>query len=160
VTNEVNEELEGNTLNVYAYVVKEGKPVGPRDVMRGVNLSSPSVAYRQLQKLENFGLLEKNQYGEYVVKERMSISGHLWIGRNLVPRLVFYAFFFMGILGAEIAIIAVQVLLLEQSLSLEILYLIVITAIAMSLFLFEGLLLRRKNAAESASTKEKEYDSN
>jgi hypothetical protein len=148
VTNEVNEELEGNTLNVYAYVVKEGKPVGPRDVMRGANLSSPSVAYRQLQKLENFGLLEKNQYGEYVVKERMSISGHLWIGRNLVPRLVFYAFFFMGILGAEIAIIAVQVLFLGQSFSLEILYLIVITAIAMSLFLGEGILLRRKTQPE------------
>jgi hypothetical protein len=144
VTNEVDEELEGNTLNVYAYAVKEGRPVGPRDVMRGANLSSPSVAYRQLQKLENLGLMEKNPYGEYVVKERTSISGHLWIGRNLVPRLVFYAFFFMGILGAEIAIIAVQVFFFGQSLNVEILYLIVITALAMSLFLGEGILLRRK----------------
>jgi hypothetical protein len=144
VTNEVDEELEGNTLNVYAYAVKEGRPVGPRDVMRGANLSSPSVAYRQLQKLENLGLMEKNQYGEYVIKERTSISGHLWIGRNLVPRLVFYAFFFMGILGAEIAIIAVQVFFFGQSLNVEILYLIVITALAMSLFLGEGILLRRK----------------
>ena len=39
------EELEGNTLNVYAFVVKEGKPVGPREVMRGANLSSPSTAF-------------------------------------------------------------------------------------------------------------------
>ena len=144
MTNEVDEELEGNTLNVYAYAVKEGRPVGPRDVMRGANLSSPSVAYRQLQKLENLGLMEKNPYGEYVVKERTSVSGHLWIGRNLVPRLVFYAFFFMGILGAEIAIIAVQVFFFGQSLNVEILYLIVITALAMSLFLGEGILLRRK----------------
>jgi hypothetical protein len=144
VTNEVEEELEGNTLNVYAYAVKEGRPVGPRDVMRGANLSSPSVAYRQLQKLENLGLMEKNQYGEYVITERTSISGHLWIGRNLVPRLVFYAFFFMGILGAEIAIIAVQVFFFGQSLNVELLYLIVITALAMSLFLGEGILLRRK----------------
>ena len=144
MTNTVNEELEGNTLNVYAYVVKEGKPVGPRDVMRGVNLSSPSVAYRQLQKLENFGLLEKNQYGEYVVKERTSISGHLWIGRTLVPRLVFYSFFFMGILGAEIAIIAIQVFFYGQTADIEIFYLIVITVIAMALFLGEGILLLRK----------------
>jgi hypothetical protein len=144
VTNTVNEELEGNTLNVYAYVVKEGKPVGPRDVMRGVNLSSPSVAYRQLQKLENFGLLEKNQYGEYVVKERTSISGHLWIGRTLVPRLVFYSFFFMGILGAEIAIIAIQVFFYGQTADIEIFYLIAITVIAMALFLGEGILLLRK----------------
>jgi hypothetical protein len=149
VTNEVNEELEGNTLTVYAYAVKEGKPVGPRDVMRGANLSSPSVAYRQLQKLENLGLMEKNQYGEYVVKEKTSISGHLWIGRNLVPRLVFYSFFFMGILGAEISIIAIQFFVYEQSLNLEILYLIVITTIAMALFLAEGIVLHRKTRPEN-----------
>jgi hypothetical protein len=133
---------------VYAYVVKEGKPVGPRDVMRGVNLSSPSVAYRQLQKLENFGLLERNQYGEYIVKEKTSISGHLWLGRNLVPRLVFYSFFFMGILGAEIAIVAIQFFFYRQSLNLEIFYLIVITVIAMGLFLGEGILLHRKTRPE------------
>ena len=38
------DDLEGSTLNVYAFVVKEGKPVGPREVMRGANLSSPSTA--------------------------------------------------------------------------------------------------------------------
>jgi len=153
VTNAVDEELEGNTLNVYAYVVKEGKPVGPRDVMRGVNLSSPSVAYRQLQKLENLGLVERNQYGEYVVKERASVSGHLWIGRTLVPRLMFYSFFFMGILGAEIAIIAIQVFFYGQTADIEIFYLIAITVIAMALFLGEGILLLRKTRPEK-QTKE------
>ena len=153
MTNAVDEELEGNTLNVYAYVVKEGKPVGPRDVMRGVNLSSPSVAYRQLQKLENLGLVERNQYGEYVVKERASISGHLWIGRNLVPRLMFYSFFFIGILGAEIAIIAIQVFFYGQTADIEIFYLIAITVIAMALFLGEGILLLRKTRPEK-QTKE------
>ena len=153
MTNAVDAELEGNTLNVYAYVVKEGKPVGPRDVMRGVNLSSPSVAYRQLQKLENLGLVERNQYGEYVVKERASISGHLWIGRNLVPRLMFYSFFFIGILGAEIAIIAIQVFFYGQTADIEIFYLIAITVIAMALFLGEGILLLRKTRPEK-QTKE------
>jgi hypothetical protein len=52
-----NEELEGNTLNVYAYVVHKGKPVGTRDVTRGANLSSPSVAHRHLQStLSKHGL--------------------------------------------------------------------------------------------------------
>ena len=40
MTNSESDEIEGNTLNVYAFVVKEGKPVGPREVMRGANLSS------------------------------------------------------------------------------------------------------------------------
>ena len=38
--NGVNAELEGTTFNVYSYVLKESKPVGPREVMRGANLSS------------------------------------------------------------------------------------------------------------------------
>ncbi len=37
------EELEGITLSVYLYVVKKGKPVGPRETMKGAKLSSPSV---------------------------------------------------------------------------------------------------------------------
>jgi hypothetical protein len=138
-------ELEGNTLNVYAFVVKEGKPVGPREVMRGANLSSPSTAYRQLQKLETLGLLEKNVYGSYVVKEKTSISGHLWIGRNLVPRLLCFSLFFFGILSVEAAIIAVQVFFQGVTPSLAVLYLLPITGISAGLFFAEGLVLYRKN---------------
>ena len=64
------EALEGKTLSIYSYLVKEGKPVGPREVMRATNLSSPSVAYWHLQKLESLGLVQKNSYGEYTVKEK------------------------------------------------------------------------------------------
>jgi hypothetical protein len=138
-------ELEGNTLNVYAFVVKEGKPVGPREVMRGANLSSPSTAYRQLQKLESLGLLEKNVYGSYVVKEKTSISGHLWIGRNLVPRLLCYSLFFFGILSVEAAILTVQYFLQNVAPSLAVLYLLPVTGISAGLFLAEGLVLYRKN---------------
>ncbi len=138
-------ELEGNTLNVYAFVVKEGKPVGPREVMRGANLSSPSTAYRQLQKLESLGLLEKNAYGSYVVKEKTNISGHLWIGRNLVPRLLCYSLFFFGILSVEAAILIVQFFFQNVTPSLAVLYLLPITGISAGLFLGEGLVLHRKN---------------
>jgi hypothetical protein len=138
-------ELEGNTLNVYAFVVKEGKPVGPREVMRGANLSSPSTAYRQLQKLESLGLIEKNVYGAYVVKEKTSISGHLWIGRNLVPRLLCYSLFFFGILSVEAAILLIQFFFQNVTPSLAVLYLLPITGISAGLFLAEGLILYRKN---------------
>jgi len=134
------EELEGTTLKVYLYVVKEGKPVGPRDVMRGTNLSSPSVAYRHLQKLETLGLLQRNAHGEYRVKEKTSIKGHLWIGRNLVPRLIFYSFFFIGILSVEIATIAIR-LVVGEPLQMDFIFLTFITVVAMALFLFEGIML-------------------
>jgi hypothetical protein len=139
-----NKELAGNTLIVYAYVVGESRPVGTRDVMRGANLSSPSVAHRHLQKLELLGLLEKNQFGDYILKEKTGVSGHVWVGRNLVPRLMFYSFFFMGAFGAEIGIILLSFLVPWLVIETSFLFLTGMTAVAMILFFIEGILLRRK----------------
>jgi hypothetical protein len=138
-----SEKLEGTTFRVYLYVIREDRPVGPRDVMRGVDLSSPSVAYRHLQKLETLGLIEKDAYGEYIIREKASISGYLWIGRSLVPRLFFYSLFFMGVLIAE-AIVIISNLLVGQVPQLDFTFLTLITATSMALFLFEGSRLLKK----------------
>ncbi len=151
MTNADTQEPEGTTLNVYSYVVKKGKPVGPREVMRGANLSSPSVAYWHLQKLENAGLLQKNGAGEYIVKEKTSISGHIWIGKNLVPRLMCYSLFFLGILVVEAVIISVQFVAIGKIPNLAMFYLIATNGIAFALFLGEGLLLRKKTRPEKNS---------
>jgi len=156
VTDAANDDIEGNTLTVYAYVAKEGRPVGTRDVTRGANLSSPSVAHRHLQKLEALGLLEKNQYGDYVLKEKTGVSGHVWVGRNLVPRLMFYSFFFMGAFSAEIAIIVLTYLINNIVIETSFLFLTGMTAVAMILFLVEGTVLRRKmNTKSNANNPEK-----
>ena len=139
-----NEELEGNTLNVYAYIVHSAKPVGTRDVTRGACLSSTSVAHRHLQKLEDLGLIERNQYGNYVLKEKTSVNGYVWVGRNLVPRLLFYSFFFMGALGAEVAILVFGFFVFGLVPDVSFMYLTAMTAVAMALFLFEGTSLNRK----------------
>jgi hypothetical protein len=139
-----NEELEGNTLNVYAYIVHAAKPVGTRDVTRGACLSSTSVAHRHLQKLEDLGLIEKNPYGNYILKEKTSINGYVWVGRSLVPRLMFYSFFFMGAFSAEIAIILLSFLVGSVVIETSFLFLTGMTAAAMILFLVEGVSLRRK----------------
>ena len=138
-----DEELEGTTLRVYLALMKENKPVGPRDIMRSVNLSSPSVAYRHLQKLEALGLIEKDGYGEYAIRQRQNIRGHVWIGRRLLPRLVFYSFFFMGILSVEVVIVVMR-LLTKEPLQYDIVLLVLVTAIAALLFLIEGIILLSK----------------
>lgn len=139
-----DKELAGNTLSVYAYVVRENRPVGTREVMRGANLSSPSVAQRHLQKLELLGLLERNKSGDYILKEKTGVSGHVWVGKNLVPRLMFYSFFFIGAFGAEIAIILLSYLVTDLVIETSFLFLTGMTAVAMVLFFIEGILLRRK----------------
>ena len=139
-----NEELEGNTLTVYSYIVHADKPVGTRDVTRGASLSSTSVAHRQLQKLEDLGLIEKNSYGDYILKEKASINGHVWVGKNLVPRLMFYSFFFMGAFAAEVSIILLSLVIKDLVIQVSLLFLTGITAVAMVLFFIEGIGLYRK----------------
>ncbi|MGD2066033.1 MAG: hypothetical protein PVI43_02545 [Candidatus Bathyarchaeota archaeon] len=148
MANGVNADLEGTTFTVYSYVLKETKPVGPRDVMRGANLSSPSVAYRHLQKLEDLGLIEKNEKGRYIIKEKAKISGYLWVGKTLVPRLIFYSLFFTGLLATELASIAIRYFTYGLPPDMLLLYLTLITAIALALFLIEGLSLRKKVTIE------------
>ena len=139
-----NDELEGNTLSVYAYIVHKAKPVGTRDVTRGAGLSSTSVASRHLRKLEDFGLIEKNSYGDYILKEKTSINGHVWVGKNLVPRLMFYSFFFLGAFAAEITFILLSTLINGIVIQVSFYFLTGMTAVAMALFLLEGIALYRK----------------
>jgi hypothetical protein len=137
------EEIEGTTFRVYLYLVKEAKPSGPRDVMRGTALSSPSVAYRHLQKLEDLGLIQKNSYGQYVVKEKQTFKGYVWVGRNLMPRLVFYSFFFLGLCVIGLVAIVLRVIAREE-IQLELLFLIFATGVSAILFMTEGIALFRR----------------
>ena len=144
-----DEELEGNTLSVYAYIVHAARPVGTRDVTRGANLSSTSVAHRHLQKLENLGLIEKNSFGDYLLKQKTSINGYVWIGRNLMPRLMLYSFFFLGAFSAEIMIMLFAYFSDNVTIEASFLFLTGMTAVAMILFFVEGGLLRRKINSKS-----------
>lgn len=137
------DELEGTTYQVYLYAVKAGKPLNTRDVRKGLNLSSPSVAFRHLQKLEALGLLKKNEYSEYVVKEKINVSGNLWIGRSLIPRLLMYCLFFVGLLTIETAIIVVK-----KSADINFIYLIALTMFGVVVFCVEGLLLYFNNKSK------------
>jgi len=144
VSNVSNEELEGITLSVYLYVVKKDKPVGPRDVMKGAHLSSPSVAYRHLQKLEDLGYLQKNQYGEYVTKDKAHVRGYIWIGRRMMPKMLAYSLIFMGILIVELVVLAMHYSVETYEFKVFFLLLILITGFAMGVFIVEGLLQRRR----------------
>lgn len=144
MTHADNLELEGITLSVYWYVVKEGKPVGPREVMKGAHLSSPSVAYRHLQKLEELGLLQKNEYGEYVVKQKLNMRGYIWVGRRLMSKMFLYSLVFMSILILEVAVLAIHYSVENYKFVVFFLLLILVTGAATGLFAAEGLLQRRR----------------
>ena len=135
---ESDKKLSGITLQVYLYVVRKNRPVGPRDVMKGLNLSSPSVSYRHLQKLEDLGYLKNNRYGEYVTGDRAKVDGYLWLGYRLIPKMALYSFIFMIILVVEILVLVVHYSVEDYSFKVFFLLLTLITGFAMLVFLFEG----------------------
>ena len=140
---ETEEELNETTLQTYLYMVRTGKPVGPRDLMRGANLSSPSVAYRNLQKLMDKGLVDKDEYGNYVVKAKPRIKGFLWFGNILVPTFAIFGFVFMGVLAAELAVLTPH-LILNAPIEGSFWLLTVVTVVAAAIFLIEAIRFRKR----------------
>ncbi len=140
----VADDLNASTFETYVYMVRVSKAVGPRDVMRGANLSSPSVAYRNLQKLTDLGLIIKDTYGNYVIKEKVGMKGSIWIGRTLIPRFMIFGFIFMGVLIAEMVVLLPHVLV-GASVEGGFWLMIILTIISAAIFLAEGFRFRRKS---------------
>jgi len=140
---DAEDQLNVSAFHTYVYLVKAGKPVGPREVMRGANLTSPSVAYRNLQKLIDLGLVLKDEYGNYAVKEKVGLKGHVWLGKTFVPRFIVFGFIFVGVLIAELAIL-IPHLFFKTSVEGSFWLLTIITIVAAAIFLLEGSRFRKK----------------
>jgi hypothetical protein len=140
---QAEEELNATTFQTYIYLVKVGKPVGPRDVMRGANLSSPSVAYRNLQKLIELGLVVKDPYGNYVAKEKLNMKGYVWVGKTLIPSFAIFGFIFIGVLITEF-IVVIPHLIVGASIQESLWFLIIATIVSASIFLLEAWRFRKK----------------
>ena len=110
--------------------------------MRGASLSSPSVAYRNLQKLVDLGLVVKDSYGNYVVKEKVSMKGYVWVGKTLIPSFAVFGFIFIGVLIGEIAVL-VPHLFVGAGIEGSFWLLIVVTVVVAAIFL--ALTLRFRN---------------
>lgn len=148
-----NEKLSGITLTVYLYIAKKGKPVGPRDVMKGAHLSSPSVAHRHLQKLEDMGLLQKNEYGEYIIKSKPSISGYVWFGRYVVPKMFVYTFIFAVVLIVETIVLAIHYPVEDYKFKTFFFLLMLVTGAATVVLATEGILqYKRLKQSRQAGT--------
>jgi hypothetical protein len=91
-----NHEVKGNTLKVYLYLLRHG-PCELRDVQRGVNLSSASLASYHLGKLSEAGFVTQDERGRYLAVKEASdriLDGYARMGPAIVPQLFFFALLF------------------------------------------------------------------
>ena len=82
ILKEEKPQLSGTTLKVYAYLVSRGEPVGPREITRALGLSSPSLAYYHLRKLEELGFVRRESEG-YIAIPGAKIEGFISLVRSL-----------------------------------------------------------------------------
>ena len=95
MTNEdKQEEISGNTLRVYWYILKKRENCGVREVQRALGFSSSSSAHYHLEKLADKGFLIKDKYGSYQVNSKMktgNISPFMLVHGFIFPRQLLYA---------------------------------------------------------------------
>ena len=89
-------ELTGNTLRVYLYLVTHS-PSELREVQRGLELSTPSLASYHLNRLIEFGYANQDREGRYIADKAASMNilqEYSKVGSSMIPNLFFFSLLF------------------------------------------------------------------
>ncbi len=89
--NKIDEQLKGTAREVYHCLLRNDKPMGTRAIQRKLDLSSPSLATYHLARLEEIGLVKKEN-GGFVVNKILKWDS-VKVKHFLVPRFLFYSVF-------------------------------------------------------------------
>jgi DNA-binding transcriptional ArsR family regulator len=100
---DAKDTLRGTTRDIYRFLVKTNKPVGMREVQRALHLSSLSVVAYHFSKLEEAGLVKREQ-GDYVVS-KLILDHSVRVSRFIIPKHLFYAVFAIAVLLIELTIL-------------------------------------------------------
>ena len=83
-------QLGETTWKVFMVLLSIRRSIGPRELSKRLNLSSPSVGLYHLNKLTEHNLILKTIDGDYIV--------NLFFEHGAIPRMTFYASFVTGLL--------------------------------------------------------------
>jgi DNA-binding transcriptional ArsR family regulator len=136
-----NQEIRGNTLKVYLYLLKHG-PSELREIQHGLELSSASLASYHLGKLIEAGYVSQDEVGKYYAikdAETKVLEGYSKVGPALVPQLFFFSLLFT-ILAAFFSFEALDN-------SAYILYLVLVCIVMVIVFWTETLRIWRRLTA-------------
>jgi hypothetical protein len=135
-----NQEIRGNTLKVYLYLLKHGASE-LREIQRGLDLSSASLASYHVGKLTEAGYVGQDEQGKYfAIKDASAkvLEGFSKVGPAVVPRLFFFSLLFTILAGF---------FSFEALYDRFTLYLILVVAAMVIVFWYETIVLWRKLTA-------------
>jgi hypothetical protein len=110
-------------------MLKQKNPVGIREIQRGLELSSPSLATYHLSKLEKAGLVKQEPEG-YVV-DKVVLRHMIRFRRMLIPKYFFYFILFTASLILQLTIFRTEIITSFY------IFTVGINVIAAALFLYE-----------------------
>ncbi len=131
------EDLSRTALRIYVYLLESKDPKGVRDIARALNMPVSSVHYH-LKRLEDLGIIGRRGDG-YVVTKTIHLEGYVLLGRRLIPRLLIYSLFFLGVSLSQ-----TYMILINKTVTSDKLLLLTLCLTAFTLFLLEGLNMRSK----------------
>lgn len=126
---EQRDVLRGLTLKVYKHILQNDRPVGIREVQRGLNLSSPTLALYHMNKLEEAGLIKKEADG--YVADRIVLQNLIRLRRVLIPRNFFYMIFLLT------SLVMLIVFLRPPTLSREYVFSLAVISVAGAISVYE-----------------------
>lgn len=130
---DLSDVLRGRTLQVYYLLLSTGRAWSGREIYRKLGFSSPSLSFYHLDKLKEIGLVDVNEDGMYIATKRVRagvLTYFIDIGNRLIPRFLFYAFFFISFLISSF-------FFLQLTTHPSDIALVIVLVIATLIFLFE-----------------------
>jgi hypothetical protein len=89
-------QLGETTWKVFLILLSIRRSIGPRELSKRLNLSSPSVGLYHLEKLARQNLAQKTADGDYIVNSDADLGfleNYLFFEHGAIPRMSFYASF-------------------------------------------------------------------
>lgn len=116
-------------MKIYYYLLKQKKPVPIKKIQKDLKISSVSLVYYHIRKLEEEGLVKETPEG-YIV-QKVILSEFIRIKNYVIPLSAFWASFFVSSL-----ILMITFLVINKPLAGEI-FGIIISAIASAIFIYD-----------------------
>jgi DNA-binding Lrp family transcriptional regulator len=109
--------LKGTTWKVYKYVLENG-PTGIREIQKSLRLSTPSLVLYHLNKLEDEGIIKKDEQG--YTATTILLRNRVKVKRWLVPRYFFYSLFMIAAIIVQTSIFRPRTISRDYAFSLAI----------------------------------------
>jgi len=125
------DDLSKTALKIYLYLLESKDPQGVREISRALNIPVSTVHYH-MKKLLSLGIVREDSYG-YRVSRVINIDGFIVFRQKLIPRLMIYAMFFIGLLIGEILLISID------GFNSDRLLMMIITIVSILIFILESI---------------------